>query len=78
MNYEWMPQLMTLSLLFMVLLLGIGVMIKLIPQPQTKKETKPNKMTPDDLLFCLDFMVSHNIIDTKEYNQLITKAMPYL
>jgi hypothetical protein len=62
----------------MVLLLGIGVMIKLIPQPQQKKGEKPAKTTPDDLMMCLDFMLAHNIIDTKEYNQLIVKAMPYL
>jgi hypothetical protein len=81
MNYEWMPQLMVLALLFIVLLTLVGVMIKLIPQPQSnkgEKTTKPTKTTPDDLLLCLDFMLAHNIIDTKEYNQLVVKAMPYL
>jgi hypothetical protein len=49
------------------------------PPPETKPKTEAKgKVTPDEFMKVMDFMIVMGIIDMKEYNQLIAKSIPYL
>jgi hypothetical protein len=47
------------------------------PNDKAKSQAK-GKVTPDEFMKVMDFMLVMGIIDMKEYNQLIAKSIPYL
>jgi hypothetical protein len=47
------------------------------PNDKPKSQAK-GKVTPDEFMRVMDFMLVMGIIDMKEYNQLIAKSIPYL
>lgn len=50
------------------------------PLKKSLEQEKKNKgkPSPDEVIDVLQFMLQNNIIDEKQYNQLIVKASPYL
>lgn len=38
----------------------------------------PKKQKNDEIIDTLNFMLAHNIIDTKEYNTLMVKCLPFM
>jgi hypothetical protein len=48
-------------------------------EPTTRqKPTPPRKQQTDDILCALNWLLMHNIIDNKQYNELIVKCLPFL
>lgn len=47
------------------------------PQPEPLTPPKVVQQTADPIL-ALDWMLANSIIDTREYNQLVVKCLPFL
>lgn len=61
-----------------IMILFWGAKPKRSSQTQTTTSPKKKELTPDDVMEVLNFMVAHNVIDTKEYNRLLVKASSFL
>lgn len=73
--------------LVVMVLVAYLTLIMIFMKPRKQKQvsatietpkSKSNKVTPDDLMKVLDFMRERNVIDHKQYNELVVKAMPHV
>jgi hypothetical protein len=76
---EFIPQLLTLSLLMILSIAGIGTLFQLSHSPKKKEESSdPLFTTYEEFMKVVDFMLSFGVIDITQYNELIRKASSYL
>lgn len=68
--------------MFLLIVSVILVLTKPVKQSkqtieEPKQTRKSNKLEPEDFMITLDWLLTHNIIDTQEYNKLVAKSLPY-
>lgn len=70
--------LFTVTLLVFILLVFLTSRLKKEETPAPKKEYKPDEIDLDKLENCLNWLMQHQIIDHRQYNELLRKSVPYL
>jgi hypothetical protein len=77
--------LIIIFVVFLLLLLIVTIILVLTkpvkhqkqPTQETNKPRKSSKLEPDDFMLVLDWLLTHNVIDTQEYNRLVAKSLPF-
>lgn len=57
---------------------GKGKYIEKEKEETPKKKTSSKSDNRNNVIDALDFMLANNIIDTKQYNELMVKSLPYI
>lgn len=57
---------------------GKGKYIEKEKEEKPKKKASSKSDNRNNVIDALDFMLANNIIDTKQYNELMVKSLPYI
>jgi hypothetical protein len=71
------PELMILLALLLMFLLGTFLFSVLDKRDYKIEKEIKQSIGRDDVLLFLDWMLIYGIIDTKQYNELLNKSLPY-
>lgn len=81
MEFQLSTTVITLTIILLVFLLGVLIISMLTKETKTTQSNEPRtaeKEIHENLIDSLNWLLQHNIITTTEYNQIITKSLPYL